>query len=152
MSSTPAKRGVQAASSSEGTKARSNPGVGQAGGSASRRGRGGKRGGAGVGFVLSTANPDPQRHWVIGMASGQAVAGVNVVKDIFGSVTNFVGGFSETYENSIAKARERAIEMMVSSARSNAQVTGIHAIQFQFGTIVDKMIVITASGTMVGDY
>jgi len=117
-----------------------------------RKIRGGNDGSSPV-MPLSTLPPGPGAFETLGIACGQAVGGVNIVKDIFGAVTDIVGGYSETYENSIRSARERALAKMQDDARArfgNSGDLSIHGVFVQFGNISEaKMVVVTASGTVV---
>lgn len=107
---------------------------------------------AAASVLLSTAPPPPIGFEVLGIASGQAVAGINIIKDIFGAVRDIVGGYSLTYESSIKSARERALSMLQQDAIARfggGNSISVHAVFVQFATIMDQMVVITASGTVV---
>ena len=53
----------------------------------------------------------------LGLVTGEAIMGANIVRDIFASVTDIVGGRSGAYEEKLNDARRIAIEEMVDKAR-----------------------------------
>lgn len=85
-----------------------------------------------------------------GIVFGEVVAGVNFVKDIAASFTNFLGGRSGSYEGELIQAREGAVREMI----DNATRMGANAI---VGVKVDyevlgqsgSMLMAIASGTAV---
>lgn len=81
---------------------------------------------------------------------GEVISGVNFVKDIAASFTNFFGGRSESYEKELIQARENAIKEMESRAESigaNA-VVGVD-IDYEVLGADNGMLMVTASGTAV---
>ena len=85
-----------------------------------------------------------------GLVTGEAVMGVNVIKDLFSSITDIVGGRSGGYEQELGKARETALGEM----RERAQAMGANAV---VGVDLDyevlgqggSMLMVSASGTAV---
>ena len=57
----------------------------------------------------------------VGVATGEAVLGANVFRDLFAGLRDIVGGRSAGYERSLRQARETALEEMV------AEVEGLGA-------------------------
>lgn len=53
----------------------------------------------------------------IGIVSGEAIMGANVVRDFLASVTDIIGGRSSAYENKLAEGREVAIKEMEEKER-----------------------------------
>ena len=53
-----------------------------------------------------------------GLVTGEAIVGANIVRDIFASVRDIVGGRSAAYEKELEKARNLAMEEMVAKAES----------------------------------
>ena len=51
-----------------------------------------------------------------GIVSGEAIMGANVVRDIFASVTDVIGGRSSAYEQKLAEGRRIAIDEMTERA------------------------------------
>ena len=61
-------------------------------------------------MIISTTQSldnQPARQY-LGIVTGEVIAGANVVRDIFASVTDFFGGRSGKYEQVLARAREEA--------------------------------------------
>ena len=66
--------------------------------------------------TTSTLDGRPVRDY-LGLVGGEVIVGANVIKDVFASVTDFLGGRSGAYESSIQEARAQAMEEMEASAR-----------------------------------
>ena len=85
-----------------------------------------------------------------GIVVGEVISGVDFVKDIAASFTNFFGGRSQSYEGELIDARENAINEM----KQRAQKMGANAI---VGVDIDyevlgqsnNMLMVTVSGTAV---
>lgn len=85
-----------------------------------------------------------------GVVFGEVIVGVNVVKDLFANIRNFVGGRSRSYEDELIKARSKAIEEMKEQAKelgANA-VIGVY-IDYQVLGADNGMMMVVASGTAV---
>ncbi len=85
-----------------------------------------------------------------GIVFGEVVSGVNFVRDIAASFTNFLGGRSGSYEEELINARENAIREMqqrASKLGANA-VVGID-IDYEVLGADNGMLMVTASGTAV---
>lgn len=83
-----------------------------------------------------------------GIVTGEAIMGANLVRDIFASITDIVGGRSGAYEEKLAQARQVAMEEMQALARrfgANAVV----GIDLDYEVVRDGMLMVTASGTAV---
>lgn len=52
----------------------------------------------------------------LGLVNGEAIMGANIVRDLFASITDIVGGRSGAYESKLKEARDIAIEEMKSQA------------------------------------
>jgi uncharacterized protein YbjQ (UPF0145 family) len=84
----------------------------------------------------------------IGIVTGEAILGANIVRDIFASITDIVGGRSGKYEQELAKARQIALKEMSDEANSvggNAVV----GVDLDYEVIRDGMLMVSASGTAV---
>ena len=71
--------------------------------------------------MITTTTPSVEGKRIIeykGIVFGEVISGVNFVKDIAASFTNFFGGRSESYEKELIQAREDAIKEMESRAES----------------------------------
>ena len=85
-----------------------------------------------------------------GIVFGEVVSGVNFVKDIAASFSNFFGGRSGSYEEELIKARQNAIaemEQRAASMGANA-VVGVD-IDYEVLGADNGMLMVTASGTAV---
>jgi uncharacterized protein YbjQ (UPF0145 family) len=86
----------------------------------------------------------------VGIASGEAIVGANIVRDLFASVRDIVGGRAGAYENVLANARETALTEM----RENAERMGANAVvgvDLDYETVgtTSSMLMVCASGTAV---
>ena len=78
------------------------------------------------------------------------ISGVNFVRDIAASFTNFLGGRSGSYEDELIGARQNALEEMQERAAAmgaNA-VVGVD-IDYEVLGADNGMLMVTASGTAV---
>ena len=85
-----------------------------------------------------------------GIVFGEVVAGVNFVRDIAATFTNFLGGRSGSYEEELVQARQNALREMEQRAMSmgaNA-VVGVD-IDYEVLGADNGMLMVTASGTAV---
>lgn len=85
-----------------------------------------------------------------GIVFGEVVSGVNFVRDIAASFTNFLGGRSGSYEEELINARQNAIREMEQRAAAlgaNA-VVGVD-IDYEVLGADNGMLMVTASGTAV---
>jgi uncharacterized protein YbjQ (UPF0145 family) len=86
----------------------------------------------------------------LGIVSGEAILGANIVTDIFASFRDIVGGRSAGYEDRMAEAREVAIGEMVARARE-MNATAVVGMSLDFGTVGrnGSMMMVMAYGTAV---
>lgn len=85
-----------------------------------------------------------------GIVFGEVISGVNFVRDIAASFSNFFGGRSNSYEQELVQARENALREMEQRAASlgaNA-VVGVD-IDYEVLGADNGMLMVTASGTAV---
>ncbi|MBQ8046118.1 MAG: YbjQ family protein [Bacteroidales bacterium] len=85
-----------------------------------------------------------------GIVSGEVIVGINVLKDMFASVRNLIGGRSKGYEEELIKARDNAMRELEERAErlgANA-IVGVDIDYEVLGTDNGMMMVI-ASGTAV---
>lgn len=85
-----------------------------------------------------------------GIVFGEVVSGVNFVKDIAASLSNFFGGRSGSYEDELITARQNALrEMEQRAAQMGANaVVGVD-IDYEVLGADNGMLMVTASGTAV---
>lgn len=101
--------------------------------------------------MILTTTPGIDGHRVIsylGLVSGEAIMGANVVRDIFASITDIVGGRSSAYETKLSEARRVAISEMEDMARSMA-ADAVIGIDLDYQVVRDGMLMVTACGTAV---
>lgn len=85
-----------------------------------------------------------------GIVFGEVIAGVNFVRDIAASFSNFFGGRSTSYEEELVQARQNALyemEQRAAALGANA-VVGVDIDYEVLGTD-NGMLMVTASGTAV---
>lgn len=86
----------------------------------------------------------------MGIVFGEVVSGVNFIRDIAASFTNFFGGRSRSYEDELMDARENALREMEQRATAlgaNA-IVGV-SIDYEVLGADNGMLMVTASGTAV---
>lgn len=103
-------------------------------------------------MIISTTQSldnQPARQY-LGIVTGEVIAGANVVRDIFASVTDFFGGRSGKYEQVLARAREEALnEMKARAAELGANaVVGVD-IDYEVLGKTGSMLMVSATGTAV---
>lgn len=84
----------------------------------------------------------------LGIVSGEAIMGANVIRDIFASITDVVGGRSGAYEAKLMEAREIALEEMVERAR-RLGANAVVGVDLDYEVVREGMLMVTASGTAV---
>ena len=86
-----------------------------------------------------------------GLATGEVVAGINVIKDIGAGIRNLFGGRVQGYEDEIIQARHQALKELEERAAAigaNA-VIGIRIDFDALGGDGNNMLLVTATGTAV---
>lgn len=83
-----------------------------------------------------------------GIVSGEAIMGANIVRDIFASVTDVIGGRSAAYENKLAEGRQIAIEEMTTRAKQLG-ANAVIGVDLDFETLREGMMMCIATGTAV---
>jgi uncharacterized protein YbjQ (UPF0145 family) len=83
----------------------------------------------------------------LGIVTGEAIMGANIVRDLFAGITDIIGGRSGAYEAKLADARETALgEMQERAARLGADaVVGVD-LDYE---VINNMLMVSASGTAV---
>lgn len=103
-------------------------------------------------MILTTTHSiegKPARDY-LGIVTGEAILGANVVKDFFAGIRDIVGGRSGSYEKELRKAREIALQEL----REEAERVGANAvigIDLDYETVGQggSMLMVTASGTAI---
>ena len=86
----------------------------------------------------------------LGIVTGEAIMGANLVRDIFAGITDIVGGRSSVYEEKLDQARQTAMHEMEERAHdlgANA-VIGVD-LDFEVLGAQNGMLMVAASGTAV---
>jgi len=101
--------------------------------------------------MITTTTPSiegkPVREY-LGIVAGEAVLGANIIKDLFATVTDIVGGRSGAYENELIRARQIAIkEMEDEAARLGANA--VVGVDLDYEVVRQGMLLVTAAGTAV---
>jgi uncharacterized protein YbjQ (UPF0145 family) len=86
----------------------------------------------------------------LGIVSGEAIMGANLVRDIFASVRDIVGGRSAAYEQELVKAKQLAIDEMQSAAAAMG-ANAIIGIDIDYEALGSggSMLMVCVSGTAV---
>ncbi|HHW07822.1 MAG TPA: YbjQ family protein, partial [Clostridia bacterium] len=72
----------------------------------------------------------------------------NLVRDLFASITDVIGGRSRAYEKKLFQARETALREMAEEARSLG-ANAVVGISIDYEALGETMLMVTASGTAV---
>ncbi len=86
----------------------------------------------------------------LGVVTGEAIIGANIIKDIFAGIRDVVGGRSGSYENALRGAREEALREMAQEARARGgdAVVGVD-LDYEVMGRKGGMLMVSASGTAV---
>ncbi len=101
-------------------------------------------------MIMTTTNNVEGKNIVkyLGIVTGEAIMGANLVRDIFASITDIVGGRSGAYEEKLSQARIIALQEMSAQAKEMG-ATAIVGIDLDYEVIREGMLMVTASGTAV---
>lgn len=84
----------------------------------------------------------------IDIVNGEAIMGANIVRDLFASVRDVVGGRSGAYEGKLKEARDIAMgEMKQLAAQKGANA--IVGIDVDYEVVREGMLMVAVSGTAV---
>ena len=85
----------------------------------------------------------------LGVVTGEAILGANIVKDFFAGIRDIVGGRSAAYEKELQKARVIAFKEMDEKSQALG-ANAILGIDLDYETVGGgKMLMVTVSGTAV---
>jgi len=86
----------------------------------------------------------------IGIVSGEAIIGANIVKDFFAGIRDIVGGRSGAYEEGLREAKDIALREMQQQAAALG-ANAILAVDLDYETLGSNssMLMVSASGTAV---
>ncbi len=103
--------------------------------------------------MLLTTTPSiegrPAREY-LGIVTGEAIVGANILKDIMAAVRDVVGGRAGAYENALRNARQEALREMAQHAESLGADAAI-GVDLDYEVIgrSGSMLMVTAAGTAV---
>ena len=83
-----------------------------------------------------------------GIVVGEAILGANVVRDVFASITDIVGGRSGAYESKLQDARETALAELEDRARAKG-ANAVVGVDLDYEVVGQSMLMVSASGTAV---
>jgi uncharacterized protein YbjQ (UPF0145 family) len=85
-----------------------------------------------------------------GLVSGETIIGANIVKDLFASITDIVGGRSGAYEQTLREAKDTALQEMTQEAQRMG-ANAIIGVDLDYETLGSggSMLMVTACGTAV---
>jgi len=101
--------------------------------------------------MIITTTPTVEGKTIVeykGIVAGEAIMGANVVRDLFASIRDIVGGRAGAYENKLVQARQIALKEM----EAQAQAMGANAIvgvDIDYEVVREGMLMVTAAGTAV---
>jgi len=102
--------------------------------------------------VIQTTTPSVEGRSIteyLGVVTGEAILGANIVKDLFAGIRDIVGGRSGAYEQELRSARQIALEEMAAEAAARG-ADAVVGIDLDYETVGSGgMLMVTASGTAV---
>ncbi len=85
----------------------------------------------------------------LGIVSGEAIMGANIVRDLKAMITDIVGGRSGAYEEKLKQAKAIALEELTNDAKVRG-ANAVIGVDLDYETIGDGgMLMVAASGTAV---
>ena len=88
----------------------------------------------------------------LGLVSGEAILGANILRDFFAGIRDIVGGRSAAYEEELRRAKDLALAEMAQQAREMG-ADAVLAVDLDYETITlgsgGGMLMVGASGTAV---
>jgi uncharacterized protein YbjQ (UPF0145 family) len=103
--------------------------------------------------MIVTTTPTVEGHRIaryVGIVTGEAIIGANVVSDFFARVRDIVGGRAGAYESKLADARTIAMQDMEAAA-AKLGANAIVGIDLDYEVLGESngMLMVTVSGTAV---
>ncbi|QWH20872.1 heavy metal-binding domain-containing protein (plasmid) [Bacillus mycoides] len=101
-------------------------------------------------MIVTTTNTIQGKEIIeyIDIVNGEAIMGANIVRDIFASVRDVVGGRSGAYESKLKEARDIAMDEMKQLATQKG-ANAIVGIDVDYEVVRDGMLMVAVSGTAV---
>lgn len=101
--------------------------------------------------MIITTSPTIQNKEIIeyhGIVSSEVVFGANIIRDIFAGFRDFFGGRTKSYEKIFSDGRAEVIrELETRAIKMNGNA--IVAVDFDYETINNSMLMVAATGTTV---
>ncbi|KXB07857.1 hypothetical protein AKJ56_02220, partial [candidate division MSBL1 archaeon SCGC-AAA382N08] len=82
----------------------------------------------------------------LGIVSGEAMMGANIVKDFTAGIRNIIGGRSGQYEETIKEGRMEAVKDLEKEAREK-DADAVIGVSFDYEEMAEGMLWINATGT-----
>ena len=103
--------------------------------------------------MIQTTTPSVEGRAIteyLGVVTGEAILGANIVRDLFAGIRDIVGGRSGAYEEELRKAREIAMEELAAEAASRG-ADAVVGIDLDYETVGQgaSMLMVTASGLRI---
>ena len=101
--------------------------------------------------MIITTTPTIEGHAIReyrGIVVGEAIMGANVVRDVFASITDIVGGRSGAYESKLEDARNTALGELEDRARAKG-ANAVVGVDLDYEVVGQSMLMVSASGTAV---
>lgn len=103
--------------------------------------------------MIMTTTPNIEGRKILtyhGIVTGEAIMGANVVRDIFASITDIIGGRSGVYEEKLQDAREIAMQELEGRA-AHLGANAVVGIDIDYEVIGQNgsMLMVSVSGTAV---
>ncbi len=101
--------------------------------------------------MLITTTPNVEGHSIeqyFGIVTGEAIMGANIIRDMFASVTDIVGGRSAAYEEKLQQGRDLAINEMAQRALQMG-ANAIVGVDLDYEVVREGMLMVAVSGTAV---
>jgi uncharacterized protein YbjQ (UPF0145 family) len=100
-------------------------------------------------LTTTTAIEGRQVTQYLGVVTGEAILGANIVKDLFAGIRDIVGGRSGAYEQELRNAREIAFTEL-SAAAEQMGADAVIGIDLDYETVGEgSMLMVAVSGTAV---
>lgn len=101
--------------------------------------------------MIVTTTPNVEGHLISeykGIVVGEAIMGANVVRDVFASITDIVGGRSGAYGGKLQDARETALRELEERAAAKG-ANAVVGVDLDYEVVGQSMLMVSASGTAV---
>ena len=102
--------------------------------------------------MIQTTTPSVEGRTIqeyLGVVTGEAILGANIVKDLFAGIRDIVGGRSGAYEEELRRAREIAMQELAAEATARG-ADAVVGIDLDYETVGQgSMLMVTVSGTAV---